>query len=195
MLMPGSVSNMDTRSLHLEERFKRIYFENKDRLYHFVRKYTKHTAVAEDLVQECFIKVWDNLAMLKDDELIYPLLRTYAFRIVVNYNQQEARRLLRDTVYSETQPVSMSFEEDLVMKDGWRSFREVIDQFPERRRQIFLLKQQHGYTHREIAEQLKISVKAIEKHITLANQVLREKFTADKLLVIFILLSMPTDLV
>ncbi|MDR6568254.1 sigma-70 family RNA polymerase sigma factor [Chitinophaga ginsengisegetis] len=184
---------MDTQSLHLEERFKRIYLENKDRLYHFVKRYTKDPLIVEDLVQECFIKVWDNLLSLKDDAMIYPLLRTYVYRIVVNHNQKEARRLLRDAAFNEKQPLSVSFEEDLLFKDGWRSFHEVINTLPEKRRKIFLLKQQHGYTHQEIADQLKVSVKAIEKHLSLANQVLREKFVADKLVVVLILLSMQAE--
>jgi len=184
---------MDMQSLHLEERFKRIYQDNKDRLYHFVKRYTKDTLVVEDLVQECFIKVWDNLPSLKDDAMIYPLLRTYVYRIIVNHNQKEARRLLRDAAFNEQQPLAVSFEEDLIFKDGWRSFQEVINTLPEKRRKIFLLKQQHGYTHQEIADQLKLSVKAIEKHLHLANQVLRKKFVADKLVVVLILLGMQAE--
>lgn len=195
ILIPGSDNHMDKHSLDLEDRFKRIYFENKDRLYHFVKKYTKNSLLVEDLVQECFIKVWDNLPALKDDAMIYPLLRTYVYRIVLNHNQQEARRMLRHTIFSEKQPSTVSFEDDLIIKDGWQSFHDTINQLPEKRRKIFLLKQQYGYTHREIADQLKISVKAIEKHIRLANQVLRDKFAADKLVVILILLSLQGEFV
>lgn len=181
---------MATPSLHLEERFRHIYFANKDRLYHFVRKYTKDPASVEDLVQECFISIWHHLEEVHDDETIFPLLRTYAHNIVINHNRREARRLLRDAACSNGLPlVTDTAEDELHMKETWRSFHDTINQFPEKRRKIYLLKKQHGYTHREIAEHLKISIKAIEKHMSEANQVLREKFTTDKLAVICILLT------
>lgn len=184
---------MANPSLHLEERFRHIYFANKDRLYHFVRKYTKNPASVEDLVQECFISIWHHLPALQDDDTIFPLLRTYAHNIVINHNRKEARRLLRDAAYSHEQPVVMpSMEEELHLKETWRSFHEAIEQFPEKRRKIYLLKKRDGYTHREIAEQLKISIKTIEKHISEANRVLRDKFTADKLAVICILLALES---
>lgn len=174
----------------MEERFKRIYFTNKDRLYHFIKKFTKDSVFVEDLVQECFIKIWDNLSNIKDDELIFPLLRTYAQHIVINHNRKEARKLLRDSAYSEKQPLTVSPDNDLAVKAIWRSFQETIDQFPDKRRQIFLLKKQYGYTHLEIAQKLNLSVKSIEKHMSEANRILRDKFAADKLSVILILVAL-----
>lgn len=174
----------------LEERFKRIYYENKDRLYHFVKKFTRDPGSVEDLVQECFIKIWNNLDDVRDDETIYPLLRTYAQYIVINHNQREARRLLRDERYGKSMPVVNSFESALEAKDEWEQYKEVINTLPPQRRKVYLLQKEQGYSYQEIANELHLSIKTIEKHITKANQELRERFPEGRLALFVLLLSL-----
>ncbi|MEL7587995.1 MAG: sigma-70 family RNA polymerase sigma factor [Prolixibacteraceae bacterium] len=58
---------------------------------------------------------------------------------------------------------------------------QIIDRFPEKRREIFKLSREHGLSNKEIANQLNISVKTVEGHMTAALKVLREKLAGSTL--------------
>ena len=54
---------------------------------------------------------------------------------------------------------------------------EIVNELPERCREVFILSRVDGMKNREIASKLNLSLKAIEKHISYALRVLRGKFT------------------
>ena len=65
-------------------------------------------------------------------------------------------------------------DQQLMMKELQEQIDIILDSIPERSREIFLMSRNDGFKNREIAEQLNISIKVVERHIGRALKALRE---------------------
>ena len=65
-------------------------------------------------------------------------------------------------------------KEESFPKERIKLLESAIDQLPKKNREVFLLSKKSGYKHKEIAAQLNISEKAVEKHISLATQSIKK---------------------
>ena len=127
-------------------------------------------AVAKDLVQNVFLKVWrfrDRLdASLSLQNYFYVLTK----REVQNY--------LRTKRIFESLDVSDNLPEAGLQPDrkAEASFiRSQVYKLPEQRRNVFIMSRFYGVPNKEIARKLCISEKTVERHITLAGKQLREE--------------------
>lgn len=130
----------------------------------------------QDLAQEIFVDLWR-----KRDELdIHTSLRAYLRRAAVNRAinyLKSSRRFVSDENGSIAQAVDSSpvdIQDKADQETLEKALYAAIDTLPEKCRAIFALSRFERLSHREIAEQLGISVKTIENQITKAMKILRE---------------------
>lgn len=72
----------------------------------------------------------------------------------------------------------MGGEDLIVIANETRSrINNLVDKMPPQRRTVFMMSRNQGLSNREIAESLQISVKTVERHITLALAELRENIS------------------
>lgn len=153
--------------------FKAIFDEH----YEFIRNYLFYLSgnidVAEDIVQDVFMKVWEIREKI-NDETLKPLL----FRIARNlyYNTYKKKsldiRFVNDSVSGKEND---SPEFLLEMKEFNDKLQSAIADLPEHCRTIFLMSRIDELKYHEIAENLKISVKAVEKQVSKALKLLRQR--------------------
>lgn len=153
--------------------FKAIFDEH----YEFIRNYLFYLSgnidVAEDIVQDVFMKVWEIREKI-NDETLKPLL----FRIARNlyYNAYKKKsldiRFVNDSVSGKEND---SPEFLLEMKEFNDKLQSAIADLPEHCRTIFLMSRIDELKYHEIAENLKISVKAVEKQVSKALKLLRQR--------------------
>jgi RNA polymerase sigma-70 factor (family 1) len=152
--------------------FKAIFNDH----YEYVRNYLFYLSgdieIAEDIVQDVFMKVWEIREKI-NDETVKPLL----FKIARNlfYNTHKKKVLDHRFVNS----AAMEHENDspeflLEMKEFDARLQKAIANLPEHCRTIFLMSRMDEMKYHEIAEHLKISVKAVEKQVSKALKILRE---------------------
>lgn len=182
-----AVSTLHTEAL--KARYEKMYFLTKDRLISFVKYTIKDTAVADDIVQECYIRLWENMDKVRDDEAIINLLRKYAHNRIIDHVRKVAREAVRNHAYQLQQTASCTADEQLLLKEIVQEYDDVIEALPPKRRAIYRLVKEEGLSHREIAAQLNISTNTIEKHINEAMWTLRTHFTPDRLSAIVPLLA------
>ncbi|MDE7412786.1 MAG: RNA polymerase sigma-70 factor [Muribaculaceae bacterium] len=154
---------MNMSSKEFERNYRKMYMP----LCMFALRIVEDTDVADDVVQVCFMKVWDLIR--KGHEIAS--LNQYMYRTVRNY---ALSRLRTDSVFSplEENTDMVSEEEiDTAERDGrlWKA----IDEMPPRRREIFLMSKRDGMTYAAIAEELGLSVKTVENQISKALASLR----------------------
>ncbi len=144
----------------------------KDLKRHLFFKYKDMTS-AEDILQETFIKLWNNcskvniekvksylytvannafLDIKKHDKVVLQYQKGY-----VNYNKSES-------------PEFLLIEEEYLIK-----VEQVIESLPKKQKEVFLLSRMEKKKYREIAELLDISIKTVEKRMHDALLVVREK--------------------
>ena len=121
---------------------------------------------AEDIVQDCFVKLWQHGAD-NPKSFLYTAVRNasidYLRRLQPEVTSFEPHDL--DGIISDDEAVDRSKEEAHI----W----EVIDELPTRCREIFLMSKHDGMTYAEIADEMGLSVKTVEHQISKALHRLR----------------------
>ncbi|MBN1767336.1 MAG: RNA polymerase sigma-70 factor [Prolixibacteraceae bacterium] len=152
--------------------FKDIF----DEYYEYVRNYLFYLSgdieIAEDIVQDVFLKVWEVRETVKDETV-----KSLLFRIARNlfYNTHKRKVLdLRFASSYEHHNENESPEYLLEMKEFDSKLQKAISDLPEHCRTIFLMSRIDEMKYHEIAQSLKISVKAVEKQVSKALKLLRE---------------------
>jgi RNA polymerase sigma-70 factor (ECF subfamily) len=170
-------------------RYEKMYFSTKDRLISFVQYNVRNGTVADDIVQECYIRLWENMDKVKDDASILALLRTYAHNLIIDHIRKAARAALREEQYRQQLPAVCVADDRLLLKEVLRDYDTIVEALPPRRRAIYRLVKEEGLSHREIATRLNISTNTIEKHMNEALYTLRTHFTPEKLSVLVVLIT------
>ena len=131
--------------------------------------------LAEDLVQEVFIKVWEKRAEIKM-ETVKSLLYIIANNLMINHfkhqqvvgNHQSSEGKKRLSEYNSPQFV-------LEEKEFEKKLNRVLDALPDGCREVFLMNRIDKLKYAEIAERLDLSVKAIEKRMSKAISIIKNQ--------------------
>lgn len=157
----------------------------------FANTYLNDRDRSEDLVQELFVKLWNERERLN----VTTSLKAYLFSAVRNRSFNELEKVVRMKPINESlhdTPLEDSRSEE---DHTWRSARVLaaIEALPEERRKVFKLSRNEGLKYLEIAERLGISVKTVENQMGKALKTLREEL-ADLVPVWVALLAMAGEL-
>ncbi|WP_207512373.1 RNA polymerase sigma-70 factor [Longitalea luteola] len=173
-----ATQTVDAR-VDLSAKFNRIFFETKDRLYHFVRKLTQHETDAKDIIQNCYASLWQKITAVDDSSDVLPLLFTYARNAVIDHLRKKTRQRQLITQLQQqdtTPPDAISPPEQLIhYKERLQQLQSTIDQLPAKRKEIFTLVKQEGLSHKIVADQLGISPATVEKQVGLSLKFLRKE--------------------
>lgn len=153
--------------------FEELYSEHSKSLYNFAFYRTGNAAKSEDLVQDAFIKMWDNCA-----KIIYEKAKSFLFTVVNNLflNQVAHQKVVLNYAKQGVKEATNESPEYLMEeKEFMDKLQNAIADLKEGQREVFLLNRIDKKTYKEIAEMLSISVKAVEKRMHLALKQLREK--------------------
>jgi RNA polymerase sigma-70 factor (ECF subfamily) len=170
-----------------EARFEAIFLATKGRLYNFVKKHIKGHDAIEDIVQQCYIRLWEKLDDCYDDENILPLLSTYASRAIIDAIRKEARMLLREKLFSEQLGSGSRADEGLYVKELQDQLQHAVNALPPQKRTIYTLRRELGLSHKEISAQLQISHHTVERHMNEALRLLRKQFKTEHLILLALL--------
>lgn len=153
--------------------FRNIFNDN----YEYIRNYLYYLSgdmeLAEDLVQDVFLQLWEKRDNIKDETV-----RAFLFTVAKNDFLKSTRRAKYDLKFRATFFENMenkSPEYIMEMKEFDEKLQRVISEMPEKSRTVFLMHRIDGMTYKEIAESLKVSVKAVEKQMSKALAILNEK--------------------
>jgi RNA polymerase sigma-70 factor (ECF subfamily) len=165
------VKNSDMEAFRvLFERYQPVVF----RRVHFQ---LRQTDLAQDIVQETFIKIWEHRTSLKSDGSIL----AYAFRISTNlvldaYKHRRVREQMKEDIPPTNPSEGDHPVEALYLTSLQEQITEIINiHLGKRCREIFILSRVEGKKHQEIANLLNISVRTVENQILHALKVLRRK--------------------
>lgn len=172
--LPGlnSYSQYDNKALFLkiadgdEKAFTELFHIYTPKLLPFVIKLTRNEHLAQEMIQETFLRLWVNRSeLVKVNEPA-----SWIFRIAANVSitwlrkQSNRQRLLKEVELTEsTSPNSIT--DKLETKELNLIINTAVNALPERRQQIYRLSREQGLNHQQIAEQLNLST------ITVANQI------------------------
>ena len=153
-----------------ERAFEALFRAFTPGLVALITRYVHSRPVAEDLVQELFLTLWQRRLTLDVKQGVRTYLYVAAKNRALAYLRHE-RVVVRHAalVVGRLDEPSSSDADLLAMLD----LQEAIEQLPAQCKLVFRLSRQHGMTNAEVAAFLGISIKTVEAHLTRALKVLR----------------------
>lgn len=154
--------------------FRQLFDLYADRLHAAVYNYTKSRFLAEELVQEVFIKCWNHRSHLK--EVQDPT--AYLYRMVFNHINTYLKRTANERRILDKAQAWMTSGHDgtqqqLEANEMLRIINAAIDRLPPQKKIIYHLSREKGLNYQEIAEQLHLSPNTVKNHLVEAMKLLR----------------------
>lgn len=151
--------------------FEQLFDAYYDELQHFIYYKSGDTEVAEDLVQDAFLKLWEVRKTVRT-ETARALLYTIASNLYANrYKRQKLHLKLQQTLVEDRTYESPEFEMEVQEFD--QKLQKVLGELSEKSRTVFLMNRIDQMTYAEIAQNLNLSVKAVEKRMKKALEYIR----------------------
>ncbi len=137
-----------------------IYEAHYERVRRFIFLMVKDMWVAEDLLQETFVKVQKNLPQLNDNRKTSSWIYRIAFNVCQDHFRNSSRKARQENSVLETEimPHPLSSQKLLEQQQMSQCVQEQTKLLPESLRTPLLLFDVMGFSHREIADILDISV-------------------------------------
>ena len=147
------------------EGLKQLYYIYCKQLFYLAKKYLKDTHLAEDAVQDVFIKLWLKRGKLDPEQCIKSFLFTCLKNHVLNMIRNQKRRIIAAyQVEEQFHPSSDYTADELQYREYTAILNNGINDLPEKRREIFYLKTSGNLSNEQIAEKLHISVNTVKVH-------------------------------
>lgn len=144
-----------------------------DMLYAYAMGFCRDQDVAEDLVQEAFVRFWTMREKLSYSESIYGYLQRTVRNICINQKVRErVEEKYRQAVLHSDED-EFCWEDDDELEELRRQLLEAIDRLPEKCREIFILSCVEGLKYQEVADQLRVSINTVKTQVRFGYKKLR----------------------
>lgn len=148
--------------------FDQLYARYSQKVFNLCYRFTRDRHEAEDQLQEIFMRVLDKLGGFRGESSF----ATWIYRLATNHLLNfKARRGNRPETGLESLPEAAAPSADVPLA---LALERVVGQLPEGFRHVFILHDQEGFTHEEIADMLGIEPATSRSQLTRARMRLRE---------------------
>lgn len=167
---------MDSMSAGLATTKQEIGFDEAFTLHHrtvfrCARAVTNDSALAEDITQEVFLKLYNHFDSIKNDEMLRPWLIRVTMNLSRNAIRGNIRANVREENYVKEAEENSVFEPELdyERREQAKEVRRALDKVKEPLRSCLMLKQQ-GLSYKEIAETLSLTETSIGQYVARARK-------------------------
>jgi RNA polymerase sigma-70 factor (ECF subfamily) len=155
--------------------FEEIFRKFKEKIFYFAIRYYNSTADAENIVQDVFIKLWDERAGLKEELSLNSYIYTITKNHLFNINRKKINEKAYRTYIIEHLVQFPNLENELIYADLKANVDKIIDALPTQRKKVFIMGNVEGLSNKEVAEIMNLSVRTVEVHKSLALQTIRKE--------------------
>ncbi len=157
-----------------EKALEKIFNSYWKRLYLYAHSFVDDHQVAQDLVQEIFISLWEKTETVKIEQIEAYLFRGVKYR-AINYVKLEKRKVFSEQVL-EARPAVDGVKEHMDFLESEELFLTTMGKLPNKCRRVFYLSRVQGYNNKEIALEMDISIRTVETHISNALRLFKLHF-------------------
>jgi len=157
-----------------EGAFAKLFAHYRDRIYSIAFKLTKSTTIAEEMVQDIFLKIWLKRANLNDIQnfsaYLFIVTRNDAYKVLKRIARNYKIALLKD----EYQSLADNDTADILMEKEYNQLlQNAIDRLPNQQKQVYYLMKDQGLKRDEVARQLHIQPETVKFHLAQAMKNIR----------------------
>ena len=154
--------------------FRQLYDLYAGKTYTLAITYLKSPFLAQDIVQEVFIKVWEKRTLLYEVKNFPAYLHVMTRNLLIDQLQKKL------PVYNENNWTDNMLKEDRHLPQQQLDYRELatlirqaVEQLPFRQQQVYRLSRDQHFTHQQIASELKLSYDTVREHMSKALKNIR----------------------
>lgn len=155
--------------------FTKLFYLYKDRLYSFSLRLTSSPELAQDMVQDIFLKIWRDKGHLDKLENF----GSFIFKMAQNQAINALKRMANQTIIlakiqQHGEACDRATEENIEFNEVNHLLNEVVEKLPAQQHLVFKLSREQGLKNDEIAHLLKISPNTVKNHLVIALRTVRE---------------------
>lgn len=171
-----------------ERAFNQMYYQTNRNIFNAVMSYVKNEHIAIELVQQVYVKFWNNRQKLKDVRS----LKDYLFIIARNLTLDHFKKVTLETnffaefILRENNPVNTT-DEKIEQIEYDRLLKDAIAQLPPQQKEAWLLINEEELSYAETAVKMNISRLTVKRHLELSRKSVREYLKSQ----IYIVLTLP----
>lgn len=168
--------------------FEEIYAQNGERILNLAYRMTGRRSVAQDLTQDVFIKVFEKIDTFREQAQLSSWIYRIAMNHIINYIKREKKISLFGLLTGENEDDRFDGQitvwqnelperADSIMEERQREMliRKLMDELPAKYKLPLVLYRYEDMSYQQIAEQLGISLSAVESRIHRGRKKLKEK--------------------
>lgn len=153
-----------------EQSFELLYRRYFVRLCAFANKFLHDPSSSEEVVQDIFLKLWENRATLHNEDsgksFLFQAVHNKSLNVLAHLGVVNRYSEMIRTVYAH--PEEFDVHDSLLGKELNIRIENIIDSLPPECKKIFLMSRSDGKKNQEIASDLNISIKTVETQISRA---------------------------
>ncbi len=166
------IQQLQTRIARFDDQmaYKELFTSLYPSLYHFIIDIIKSRQVAEEIISDVFMKIWEKRKSL--EEILN--LRVYCFVAAKNLTLNQLEKQKReatcniDEYASHIRSMNVDPEQMMITEEMLKRVHQIVETLPSRCKMAFKLVKENGFKYKEAAEILNVSVKTIENQLAIA---------------------------
>lgn len=160
------------------ESFNQVFRRYYSPMVRFCIRYVADSDIASEIVQDLFVKLWSNREKISFNTSFESYMMTSVRNSALTYiNKERSHAEANLRIYSEESD-NTDPSETLQSNNLEESYRKILKDMPEKRREVFLASRYDGLKYSEIAEKLGISQKTVEAQMSAAIKQLKDGLKA-----------------
>ena len=169
-----------------ERAFQHIFTRYYPRMISFAGMMVKSPYAAEEIVQEVFIRLWEQrevLAEVKSPEnFVFIVIRNHTFNYLrAAANEQNRREQLWEALQQRAADETITLE----MQEADQFFEKILAKLSPQQQKIFRMSREEGFSHQQIADELQLSKYTVKKHIANSLKVFKSYLKYFRQMVLF----------
>jgi RNA polymerase sigma-70 factor (ECF subfamily) len=161
--------------------FEALFKQLFPRMLGYCKLFVSDQAQAEDLIQDCFVKLWEKHSTINPAHSIESLMFVMLRNKCLNWlRDKKLHTIGKENASQEEKEIQHLYQLDFTGKEEKsleesliEAIHESVNKLPEKRKLVFVKAKIEGKKSKDVAAELGISVKAVEKHLHQAKEQIR----------------------
>lgn len=167
--------------------FTQLYLAYSDQLYGYALKLTKSPSLAEDVVQETFIRIWEGRENIRSGTAFKSYLFQISYHLMIDVFRTQIELVDFENFVASSAYQTENEGEGLLNYDDYQRLLSLsLARFTPKQQEIFKLSREEGLSAKEIAKQMDISEKTVNNQLSIVLSGLKKDLLLGLFLLYFI---------